>query len=101
MERTSWRPATGPEPVWVDFNYMPSSGVIGLSAPITLAELERRGIKLRKGLVLNVWDGDLDDAGNRDDLIATGHVERWDDRWCLILEAPVRHQSDDPADAGA
>ena len=46
--------------------------------PGTVKDLEPLGIELREGLVLNVFDadGDLDDPGLRDDLIATGVVER-------------------------
>jgi hypothetical protein len=94
MERTTWQPDTGPAPVWADFNDMPTRDTVGLDARQTRAELADLGIELREGMVLNVWDADEDDAGNRDDLIATGAIERWaEDRWVLRMTHPLRWQS--------
>jgi len=95
MESTSWRPESGPQPIWVDFNDMPASGIVGLNMPGTMRELAARGIELREGLVLNVWDADGDEHNRRDDLIATGVVERHGEKWYLAIGSSLRHQSDD------
>lgn len=72
---------------------MPERDAVGLNTRGTVAALEAAGIELREGLPLNVWDADADDDGVRDDLIACGHVELWQDIWVLRLHW-MRHQSD-------
>ena len=72
---TRWVPREGPPPVWVDFN-RGGRDVVYLDLPGTEADLRRLGIELSAGLVLNVWDQDGNHAGERDDLLATGVVER-------------------------
>jgi len=79
--------------VWVDLHRLPAR----LESPGTRRDLERLEIELYEGLVLNVWDADGNEAGERDDLIATGRVY-WDapgQRWLLAVVGSFRHQSDD------
>lgn len=63
--------------------------------PKTLREIEELGLQLAEGLVLNVWDEDVNDHGDRDDLIAVGVIEREDDsgEWTLQFTA-WGHESD-------
>ena len=94
MSDTRWVQKSGPSPVWVDFN-RGTRTVVYLDLPATQAELSERGIVLQTGLCLNVWDEDADDNGARDDLIATGVVERDNDRgtWLLRIE-DLLHESE-------
>jgi hypothetical protein len=78
----------------VDFNYMLAKGVVGLSTRGTLAQLAERGITLEGGLFLNVWDADANGAGERDDLVASGHVEDWEGTWVLRLTGPIQSESE-------
>ena len=63
-----------------------------------------RMVLLCEGMKLTAYDEDLDDGGRRDDLIASGTVERAPDwltctgsRWVLkIDENGVRHESELP-----
>jgi hypothetical protein len=60
-------------------------------------------VTLKAGMVVTAFDDDVDEAGQRDDLLATGIVEPAPDwlscrgsRWVLRLdERGVRHESDD------
>jgi len=79
--------------VWVDFN-RGGGGVVYLDLPGTVADLWRLGIELSEGLALNVWDEEGNDAGERDDLLATGIVER-DPRGWLLRVTSWRHESDE------
>ncbi len=96
---TTWSPAQGIAPIRVDFNDMPAWGIVGLNVRTTREELADRDVVLQPGLLLNVWDADADDKGNRDDLIASGEVFAGDhpDEWFLKLDGPVRSHSDDRA----
>lgn len=78
---------------------MLSAGVVGLTTRGTIAELADRGITLEEGLFLNVWDADANNAGERDDLVASGHVENWDGTWVLRLTGPIQSESQMAADA--
>ena len=66
---TRWVPGDGPPPVWVDFN-RGGRDTVYLDLPATQADLQRLGIELWEGLVLNVWDEDANDSGERDDTLA-------------------------------
>lgn len=64
-------------------------------------------VPLRAGMVVTAYDEDINDAGEHDDLLASGTVEPSPDwlqcngsRWALKIDAKgVRHQSDDANDA--
>ncbi|MCW1926548.1 hypothetical protein OKA05_28610 [Luteolibacter arcticus] len=61
-------------------------------------------VELREGMIVTAYDPDANEAGERDDLIATGIVEpspEWlrcrGSRWCLrIDENGLRSESDIP-----
>jgi hypothetical protein len=63
-----------PQRVWVDFGKTDDERRLRLTARDTREDLERLGIQLREGLRLEVYSDDLNDAGERDDLIAEGIV---------------------------
>jgi hypothetical protein len=70
--------------------------------------IDERGavVELRAGMVVTAFDEDLDDNGERDDLVASGTVERspWSlrcrgSKWVLRIDGNgVRHESDIGAD---
>lgn len=72
---------------------MPERDCVGLNLRGSVRDLDALGIELVPGMKLNVWDADADDAGERDDLIGSGTVERWGDIWVLRLDW-LRNQSD-------
>jgi hypothetical protein len=74
-----WVPSEGSPPVWVDFN-RGGGDIVLLDLPGTRSDLDRLGITLSVGLVLNMWDQDSNDTGERDDLIARGTVEWYPDK---------------------
>jgi hypothetical protein len=93
---TGWVPKVGSPPIHVDFNRSGTGDTVVLDHPAVVAELARHGVELKAGLVLNVWDEDGNDRGDRDDLLATG-VVRHDEvsgRWLLDI-ATWGHQSDE------
>ncbi len=59
-------------------------------------------VEFREGMIVTAFDEDSDENGNRDDLLATGTVERSPDwlqcngsRWALIINHNgVRHASE-------
>ena len=61
-----------------------------------------RSVELRAGMAVTAFDEDVDEAGNRDDLIASGVVEpapEWlacrGSKWVLRIDAGgVQHESD-------
>lgn len=80
--------------MWVDFNASVAPDGVRLM-PKTLREIEELGLELEEGLVLNVWDEDVNEHGDRDDLIAVGVIEREDDsgEWTLQF-TECGHESD-------
>jgi hypothetical protein len=68
---------------------MPSRDTVSLDLPGILQQLAERGVELADGLQLNVWDEDVSDTGERDDLIAVGQVERDEEskHWVLRITA--------------
>lgn len=65
-------------------------------------------VLLREGMVVTAYDEDFDENGQRDNLVATGVVERAPESlacqgsvWCLrIDENGLRHESDFPDESG-
>jgi hypothetical protein len=90
-----------PLKVWADFNGL-FGELLCLSHGDTSTDEHGTRIALRAGMKLTAFDQDLDDEGNRDDLVATGVVERSPrrlrcngSRWVLrIDENGVRNESD-------
>jgi hypothetical protein len=93
---------TQPPRVFADFNDLLSSPRrLWLDTVGAREDLERQGLELREGLRLTLYDHDLDDAGNRDDLLVEGVVSRDPEsgRWMAIIEPDeIRNESDDPTD---
>jgi hypothetical protein len=87
--------------VHADFNGL-FSEILCLSHDDSCTDADGNSVILSEGLVLTAFDDDIDERGNRDNLIATGVVERapeWlrshGSRWVLrIDESGVQHESD-------
>jgi hypothetical protein len=87
--------------VRADFNGL-FSELLCLSHKDTCEDEDGNLVTLKEGMILTAFDEDLDDDGNRDDLIASGIVERspqWlrcnGSRWVLRIDHNgVRHDSD-------
>ena len=87
--------------VQADFNGL-FSQVLCLSHSDTCVDADGNTVTLRAGMALTAYDEDVDENGNRDDLLASGIVEpspEWlacrGSRWVLrIDEHGVRHESD-------
>jgi hypothetical protein len=87
--------------IYADFN-----GLFGQLLCLTHSDscLDREGhtVLLREGMQVTAYDEDVDEHGQRDDLIASGTVQRspeWlrcsGSRWSLAIDANgVRHESD-------
>jgi len=93
------------QPVFlVDFNELVEPQVVLLSATDQREDQGGRMITLVEGMRVLVWDQDVNELGERDDLIAAGTVARieagaggWPKNamWsCLIDERGIRHRSD-------
>ncbi len=84
-----------------DFNGL-FSEVLCLSHRDTCPDESGAEIRLREGMTVTAFDEDTDEAGRRDDLLASGVVERapeWlackGSRWVLRIDSRgVHHQSD-------
>ena len=87
--------------VHADFNGL-FSELLCLSHKDTCEDSEGNLVTLKSGMVVTAFDEDVDEHGNRDDLIASGVVERppWrlrcsGSRWVLRIDQNgVRHDSD-------
>jgi hypothetical protein len=93
--QTEWTPKRGSRPIYWDFNRTASSQRFRLDQTALIGELDRAGIELHDGLRLNLWDADGNDAGERDDLVATGIVRRADEYQTWVIEIDAwAHVSD-------
>lgn len=86
--------------IYVDFMKTDDEGRLLLTCIGTRRDLEASAIELAEGLVLRVYSDDLDEQGNRDDLVADGIV-RFDaanHRWVLEVDPKaIRNASDERA----
>jgi hypothetical protein len=84
--------------IYVDFMKTDDAGRLLLTCTGTRRDLEAQGIQLTEGLVLPIYSDDLDEHGNRDDLIAEG-TARYDAknrRWVLEVDhGAIRNASDE------
>lgn len=94
---------TGDKRVWADFNGLfQDETVLCLSHGDTSTDETGATVILSRGLRVTAYMEDLDDAGNRDDLIASGVVEpapEWlqshGSKWILVIDKNgVRHESE-------
>jgi hypothetical protein len=84
-----------------DFNGL-FGDVLCLSHGDTCRDENGEGVVLQAGMVVTAFDEDLNEHGERDDLIATGVVEPSPDwlqclgsRWCLRIDGSgVRNESE-------
>jgi hypothetical protein len=90
---------TGVTPkIYADFQKVDDDGRLMLTTVGTREDLERNHIELSEGLVLTFYTDDLDDKGNRDDLVISGkarydhEAERWvaEVDWSLLKHASER-----------
>jgi hypothetical protein len=87
--------------VWADFNGL-FGDILCLSHGDTSTDEQGTKVTLRAGMKLTAFDQDVNEQGNRDDLIASGTVEPSPrslrcngSRWVLrIDENGVRNESD-------
>ena len=82
--------------VWVDLNEWDH---VERSVPLprnSIEALKRQGIAVREGLVLHLYSDDLDDNGQRDDLIVDGvaHYDRERECWLAGSLGPIRNASE-------
>ena len=87
--------------VQADFNGL-FGELLCLSHEDTCVDADGKIVTLQKGMTLAAFDEDVDDKGNRDDIIAFGIVEPSPEslrclgsRWVLRIDQNgVRHESD-------
>ena len=86
----------------VDFNELIERNLVALSRDDTKLASSGESVLLSEGLVVDVYDYDLNDKEERDNLVATGIVERnstigWakEIKWCCRIDRNgIRHESD-------
>lgn len=91
--------ARGPE-IYADFQKVDDEDRLVLSTIGTQRDLDKAGIALQDGLELLFWCDDLDDDGQRDDLLVEGTVlfDTDRDRWVAAVDwGRLRHRSGLPA----
>lgn len=90
-----------PMKIWADFNGL-FGPLLCLSHSKTAKDENGKEVTLRAGMKITAFMEDLDESGNRDDLLATGIVEKSPrelrcrgSRWVLrIDENGVQHESE-------
>jgi len=92
-----------PKRIWADFNGLfRGEQILCLSHSDTSRDEDGTIVQLAKGMQVTAYMEDFDDAGNRDDLTASGIVEpspEWlqqhGSKWVLVVDQNgVRHQSE-------
>ena len=94
VDRSSW--------VSADFNGIIGQGLLCIAHSDTVTDSSGRTIQLKEGMSLTVFDHDMDDAGRRDDLVASGVVrppppdlQHTGSKWVLQIDARgIRHESE-------
>lgn len=93
--------------LYADFNglFRTEGGgfILCLSHQKVCRDQQGNEVAVHEGMTITAFDEDVDDQGNRDDLLASGTVEQAPDwlakhgsRWVLrVDERGVRHESDD------
>jgi hypothetical protein len=89
--------------VYVDFNEMPTADEVLLAQGDAKPRADGEVVRLCEGLELGVYSDDVNEMGERDDLVADGVVMRnthgsWTSaaRWVLKIDGRgIRHESDE------
>jgi hypothetical protein len=83
-------------PIWVDFMNVDRNGCIPLDYPGTRRDLNLWGVELCAGMRIILYEGDADDSGQIDDLVAVGIVRFDADerRWVAESWEPTVHASE-------
>jgi hypothetical protein len=87
---------------YVDFNEMVEPNLVLLSQTDVKNDYLGRAVELSEGMQVDLYMDDVDSLGNRDDLVASGTVERnssqdWSKhvKWCCRIDSRgVRHRSE-------
>jgi hypothetical protein len=87
-----------------DFNGL-FGDILCLSHEDSCLDEAGRAVPLRPGMLVTAFDEDVDEKGQRDDLLASGTVEQAPDwltcrgsKWVLRIDSKgVRHESDEKA----
>lgn len=88
--------------LYVDFNELLAPDLVLLSRHDAKPDVNGEMVHLYEGRIVAIFSDDLDDQGQRDDLVAVGVVERNSDKgwskhvkWCCrIGPEGIRHESD-------
>ncbi len=85
----------------VDFNELIEPDLVLLSKGDVATGVDERSITLTEGLAVSIYMDDFDETGRRDDLIASGHVERNASgqfahvKWCCRIDRQgIKHSSE-------
>ena len=84
--------------IYADFQNLDDLNRLRLVCAGTLQDLEREGIQLREGLVLDFYTDDADDQGQPDELRLEGVVHYHDDAKCWVAAvdwSALHHASDE------
>ena len=82
--------------LWVDFNNSSENG-IRLNCNGTIEDLARQKVELKEGMKLLLWDEDLDENNNQDNIVveAIAKYNQKDKIWEAVFEwEKIRHESD-------
>jgi hypothetical protein len=89
--------------VYADFNNADSQGRLRLNCTGTVEDLSRQGVILREGLMLYLYEPDVDHAGKTDELLVDGVVTFSVDEHCWVAAIDwhaIHHVSENPAETG-
>ena len=85
--------------VYADFHNADSEGRLRLNCIGTVQDLSRQKIQLREGLQLTLFADDVDNNGQRDEILTEGTVtySAVEKLWVAIIDwDAIRHPSDVP-----
>lgn len=93
---------TGKSEFWVDFNELIEPDLVALSNSETKVTRDGLTIHLHEGLLVDVYENDIDSSGKKANIVASGVVELnknsgWSSRvrWCCRIDkSGIRHESD-------
>ncbi len=82
--------------IWVDINEWDGDTRSVPIPPVSVRALEQYGGRLYEGMARHLYSDDLDEQGQRDDLVADGlaHYDASTDRWIAVNLGPIRNVSE-------